>query len=42
MGFEMREALLFGFLNAVKQTAGQDAFGALFKLAALIWNMGQE
>ena len=39
MGFGMREALLFGFLNAVKQTAGQDAFGALFKLAALIWDI---
>jgi hypothetical protein len=39
MGFGMREALLFGFLNAVKQTAGQEAFGALYKLATLIWNI---
>jgi len=39
IGFNLRDALSHAFLNKVKFSAGEDAYGALFKLASTIWDL---
>ena len=39
LGLDIQQSLLYGFLNGVELTAGQEAFNALYKLGQVIWDI---